>query len=147
MSTRITSAILSLLLLLAFTGCEQEPGVSSEQAEEAFLVAFGSAYVGSMAAQFEQPLPGMTLDAESGTITFEEFDVSELQTQYETLSGEVTSTEESANADFTLTGGPVETISFDLSADQMSAESGIQTTVTVNGEETEIDIQPDEAAR
>jgi len=135
--------LVAAALVIALAGCQAESGISSDQAEEAFIVAFGGAYVGSMAAQVGQPLPGVSLDQENQAVSFDEFDVSELQTDYQTLSGTVTTSGETANVDFTLTGGPVETIAFEINAEQMSSEDGITATAMVNGTEMEITIRPD----
>ncbi|MFW6292975.1 MAG: hypothetical protein ACOC7V_11735 [Spirochaetota bacterium] len=135
--------LVAAVLVIALAGCERENGISSDQAEEAFIVAFGGAYVGSMAAQVGQSLPGVSLDEENQAVSFDEFDVSELQTDYQTLSGTVTTSGETADVDFTLTGGPVETIAFEVNAEQMSSEDGITATAMVNGTEMEITIQPD----
>jgi hypothetical protein len=142
---RLTAAL--ALFVIVLSACGQEEAVSKEEAEEAFLVAFGSAYVGSMALQFGQPLPGVTLDTEDNAVVFEEFDVSDLQTEYTSLSGRVITTDESAGAEFTLTGGPIKTISFDLSVDQMSAEDGLRTTVVVDGQEIDIELEPNETGQ
>ncbi|MFP4115014.1 MAG: hypothetical protein ACOC2Y_07595 [Spirochaetota bacterium] len=141
--SRGAAVVLALLVLVALSGCEEGPGVSSEEAEEAFMVAFGGVYIGSMVAQFGQPLPGVELNPESNAVEFTDFDVTDLQTDYETLSGTLTTTGESASADLTLTSGPVESISFTLTAAQLSAEDGLRTTVTVNGSEMEVQLEPE----
>lgn len=139
------AAVTLVLAVVALAGCGSGSGaeVTSEEAEEAFIVAFGGAYVGSMAAQVGQSMPGVSINAESNEVVFEEFDVSDLQTTYDTLSGTIETTEESATADFSLTGGPVETISFDLTAEQMSDQDGISARATVNGREMDIEIRPE----
>ena len=143
----VVTLLLIVVVLGVFSGCRSEDQITSEQAEEAFMVAFGGAYVGSIAAQVGQPLPGISFDQENNAIVFEDFDVSELQTDYQAISGTVTSTEESATASFTLTGGPVETISFSMGPDQMSNEDGISATVTVNGREMDIEVDPNAAVQ
>jgi hypothetical protein len=138
----------ALMLLLAAAvvtlgACDQdqEPEITSDQAQEAFMVAFGSAYVGSMAAQLGQSLPGVTIsDEEEGSVVFEEFDVTELETDYTTVSGTVTSETDSARADLTLAGGPVTTIAFDVTAAELSTEGVFRTTVVINGKEMDIEI-------
>lgn len=146
----VTGAFLAVLLLAVLFACERaDPPVAvgaevtEAQAEEAFMVAFGGAYVGSMAAQFGQPLPGLSLDMEDESIVFDEFDVSELDTDYRTISGTVKSTEEAAEVDFVMTGGVVETIAFRIGAEQMAAADGIRASVTVNGHQMDIRIDPE----
>jgi hypothetical protein len=131
----------SVIALLALSGCEREARVTAEEAEEAFMVAFGGAYVGSLAVRLDRPLPGMTLDSEHQSVVFDEFDVTDLETDYTTLAGRLVASEASAQAEFTLTGGVVETISFTIDADQMSWENGVRATVVVNGREMVIDLQ------
>jgi len=132
-----------LLVVLAFSGCSRDTGVTEDQAEEAFIVAFGGAYVGSMAAQFGQPVPGISLDEDAEAVVFDAFDVSELQSDYDTISGTVRTTDASAVVDLTLTGGPVTSIAFEVTADQMGSDDGIVATATVNGTEMEIRIDPE----
>ena len=142
--------LLTVVALLSLAGCDRQQAsatVSSEQAEEAFMVAFGGAYIGSMAAQFNQPLPGVEIDAENQAVVFDAFDVSELETDYTTISGTVRTTADAATVDFTLTGGAVTTISFQINAEQMSNEDGIRATAVVNGAEMEILIDPEGSLR
>lgn len=133
-------AVSALIVMLAFAGCTGLPRVSSAQAEEAFMVAFAGAYLGTMAVQFGYAPAGVAVDDETRTVTFTDFNVSDLETAYESLSGTLTTTNDSASAAFTLAGGPVESISFDIRADQMSSTS-IATTATVNGRSMEIQIE------
>lgn len=139
---RISPAALMLLLAAAavsLTGCEQQVEISGDQAQEAFMVAFGSAYVGSMAAQLDQTLEGVEI-RDDGTVVFDAFDVTDLETDYTSVSGTLTAAGESARADLTLAGGPVQSIAFDLTAEQLAAEDAFTTTVVVNGTETEVEI-------
>ncbi len=145
-----TGAFLTIVLFVFLAACDRADRpvavgaeVTEAQAEEAFMVAFGGAYVGSMAAQFGQPLPGLSLDMENEAIVFDEFDVSELETDYQTISGTVKSTEEAAEVDFVMTGGVVETISFRIGAEQMAATDGIRASVTVNGHQMDIRVDPE----
>lgn len=143
---RSPAALLLLLAAAAVTlaGCDREPQVSAEQAQEAFLVAFGSAYVGTMAHQLGQTLPGVSL-AEDGTVAFDAFDVTDLDTDYRTVSGTLSPGSESATADLVLDGGPVTTIAFDLTADQLAADSVFRATAVINGVEMEIEIDASSA--
>lgn len=104
------------------------------------MIAFAGAYLGTMAIQFGYSPEGVAVDDETRTVTFSEFNVRDLETAYESLSGTVVTTNDSARADFSLTGGPVESISFDIRADQMSSTS-IVTTAMVNGRSMEIEIE------
>ena len=139
-----------LSLVLVFTaGCDrpaeaevEEIRISDEQAKQAFMVAFGGAYVGSMAAQLGQPLPGLSLDLERDAIVYENFDVTELDTDYRTLNGTVVSTPEAAIVDFRLTGGEVETIAFRITPEQIFGADGGVAMVTINGHEMEMSIEP-----
>jgi hypothetical protein len=136
-----TVVAFALVIVLALTACNRGSQVTAAQAEEAFMVAFGGAYVGSMAAQFGQPLPGMEIDSEDNAVRFQDFDVTDLETEYTAISGSITATENAVDADFTLTDGPVETIAFTLSADEMSSQDGLRTTVTINGREMDIGLE------
>lgn len=139
--------IAGLMVVLVLFGCDR-PGrageagdsVTEAQAQQAFMVAFGGAYVGSMAAQFGQPLPGLSIDMENQTVVFDEFDVSELDTDYRTISGTVKSSADAAEVDFVMTGGPVRSIVFRVGAEQMAETDGFRTKVTVNGREMDIAI-------
>jgi hypothetical protein len=143
MRTRLISPAALMLLLAAavvsLTGCEQDAAVSAERAQEAFLVAFGSAYVGSMAAQLGQTLDGVEI-RDDRTVVFDEFDVTDLETDYTSVSGTLTAADESARADLILAGGPVETIAFDLTAEQLAADDAFTATVVINGTETKVEI-------
>lgn len=139
---RISPAALMLLLAAAvvtLTNCEQQAEISDDQAQEAFMVAFGSAYVGSMAAQLDQTLDGVEV-RDDGTVVFDGFDVTDLETDYTTVSGTLTAADEAARADLTLAGGPVATIAFDLTLEQLAANDAFNATVTINGVETDVEI-------
>jgi hypothetical protein len=147
------AALLLSVFVVVLAGCDrpaetqvmteiEENRITEEQAEQAFMVAFGGAYIGSLAAQLGQSMPGLRLSTEPEEIVFENFDVSDLDTDYRTLNGTVISTPEAAIVDFRLTGGEVQTIAFRITRGQMSGAEGVVAMVTVNGQEMEVSLEP-----
>ncbi len=147
----LAALLLSVVVVLA--GCDrpadagvetviQEIRITEEQAEQAFMVAYGGAFVGSLAAQLGQAMPGLNVGMERDEIVFENFDVSDLNTDYRTLNGTLVSTPEAAIVDFRLTGGEVETIAFRITAGQMSGTESVVAMVTVDGQEMEMSLEP-----
>lgn len=130
----LAAAAFSLLL----TACGP-PRVSLEEAEEAFVAAFGGAYIGSFFVQLGQELNGVVLNDETDTMEFDGFRIADLGTRYTELSGAARTTATSLLGDFTLLEGPVETIRFELSVEQMRAET-IEATVIANGRPVAISI-------
>jgi hypothetical protein len=130
-----------LAILLSFFLLACGPArVSVDEAEQAFVAAFSGAYIGSFFVQLGETTPGVELREDTDEMVFDQFDISELGTGYTTISGTARTTAETLQGSFTLTEGPVETLEFELSVDQMRSET-IVATVTANGREVDIAIE------
>ena len=136
MRSRLVIVVLAVLTLAHCSSAR----VSVDEAEEAFVAAFSGAYIGSFVAQLGREIDGVMLDSETDEMLFDEFDISALGTQYSTISGSATTTAESLLGTFELSEGPVQTLSFELTVDQMRAES-IEAVVLANGDEVEIAVE------
>jgi len=135
------------VLLFVLAGCGGSGGavVSEDNAKEAFMVGFVSALTASFGLAFGQEIPGATLDEETKELTLKDFSLEELagagsDIPYTSVSGSVTSEEDAMVADLTLEGGPVKSIAFTMTGDQMQNSDGFSVTVTVNGKEMELEI-------
>lgn len=136
------------VLLFALAGCGGSGGgssVSEDDAKQAFMVSFVSVLTASFGLAFGQEIPGATLDEETQELTLKDFSLEELagagsDIPYTSVSGSVMSEEEAMVTDLTLEGGPVESIGYTLTGDQMQNQEGFSITVTVNGKEMELDI-------
>ncbi len=137
-------SILILAIVTAFVtaSCGNDgPAVSQEEAEQAFLVSYSALVVGSMTAAFDRPLPGVEVDREKRTLTYNEFDVTDMDTPYDSISGTVKA--DGGDGDIStieLEGGPATSISFEVAADAMFQGDRIQSSIDVNGRSYEIDI-------
>ena len=136
------------VLLFALAGCGGSGGgssVSEDDAKQAFMVSFVSVLTASFGLAFGQEIPGATLDEETQELTLKDFSLEEIAGEdsdipYTSISGSVISEEEAMVADLTLEGGPVESIGFTLTGDQLQSDDGFSITVTVNGNEMELEM-------
>ncbi len=136
-----TPPLFSLLVIstaLLASGCGG-PGVTVDEAEEAFVAAFSGAYIGSFVVQLGREVDGVTFDESTDEMLFDGFDVSALGTQYATISGSAATTQDTLIGAFELFEGPVESISFELTVEQLRSES-IDATIDVNGSPVEISV-------
>ncbi len=147
---KLLSAALIGALLIALASCDQTAGVSEEEAKEAFAYSFVSVMMISMGAATGRVPQGVSLSQEEAKITLEVFDFYEFVGEesedlaYESMSGTITGEDDRLLADLTLSGGPVESISFSLGAEEVGAEEGFTTTVTINGNEMELDLRTED---
>ena len=136
------------VLLFALAGCGGSGGgssVSEDDAKQAFMVSFVSVLTASFGLAFGQEIPGATLDEETQELTLKDFSLEELagagmDIPYTSVSGSVISEEEAMVTDLTLEGGPVESIGYTVTGDQMQNQEGFSITVTVYGKDLELDI-------
>ena len=114
--------------------------VTSEQAEEAFLLSFSLVMIGSMSAGFGQPLDGTTYDVEKGTLTFTDVKTANLgiESPYTTVNGTATASETTIAVDLKLDGGSVQTITYELTEAQLQDENSISARIKVNGKDMDI---------
>jgi hypothetical protein len=133
----LAAALLSTLVV----SCDRDTAaVSQEEAEQAFLIGYSALVVGSMRAAFRQTPAGVEINEERQMLTYTDFDVSDLGTPYDTLSGKVTGTESGSEAEFELEGGPARTISFSVGSGEMFNGDRLQLSIEVNGRSYEIDM-------
>jgi hypothetical protein len=133
--------VLAILVALLASSCGDDgPALSQEEAEQAFLVSYSALVVGSMTAAFDRPLAGIEIDREKRTLTYDDFDVTDMTTPYDAISGTVRAEGGVSSIEFELEGGPATTISFEVAADAMFQGDRIQSSIEVNGRSYEIDI-------
>ncbi|TVQ20872.1 MAG: hypothetical protein EA382_14350 [Spirochaetaceae bacterium] len=129
------------LLVVTLAACAGTgPAVSVADAEQALYAGFGATIAASMSAAVGRPLPGVDLNQQSGALTLREFDVTDFETIYRTVSGTVTASSGASRVDLTLTGGPVQSLRFELTAAQMQDPGGFSTSVRVNRRAMELTI-------
>lgn len=138
---RIVAGIAVLLFVIGLGACSGQGSLSQEQVDEAFVVSFSAIIMGSMAAAFGSDLEGVSLDQETGELTLDGFDISELETDYTAISGSARGDGTTMTAELTLAGGAVQSLSYELG--DISESETIETTVTANGREYEINLGPD----
>jgi hypothetical protein len=147
---KLLGAALIGALLIALASCQETATVTEEEAKEAFAYSFVSVMMISMGAATGRVPEGITLSQEEAKITLEEFDFYEFVGEdredlvYESITGTIVGEDERLVADLSLAGGPVETISFSLGAEEVSAQEGFTTSVTINGTEMELDMQTED---
>lgn len=131
-------ALLAASLLLFTFGCSDGAKLPTEEVEKAFAVSFSSVLMAFMGAAFGADMEGVTMDEETQTINLDGFDITELGTEYTSLSGKASGDGESMTIDVTLEGGKVKSISYKVSDFQNS--DSIKTTVKANGKEYDLDM-------
>ena len=127
----------------------REPAVSEDDAKMAFTVGMVTVLSASMAAAFGEGMEGATFDAEKQVLTLEDFDLEVFKGEgveipYSSASGTAVSGEESTAVDLTLEGGPVKSISFDLTPEMFQSEEGFAVVLTIDGHEIEVEITPED---
>jgi len=142
---KITALGTIAILLFALAGCGGGSAVNEESAKQAFVVSFVSVLTASFGLAFDQEIPGASLDPETQDLTLDDFSLAELVGEdsdipYTAISGSVVNEENAMVVDLTLEGGPVESIGFTLTADQMQSDDGFSITVTVNDKEMDLEI-------
>jgi hypothetical protein len=142
---KVTAVGSIAILLLAVSGCGTSEAVTEDEAKEAFIVGFVSVFSASIGMAFGQPPAGVTLDEATNELTLDGFSIAELIGEdsaipYTALSGTATTGENEMTASLTLEGGPVESLEFTMSSDQMQSSEGFTIAVTVDGEEMELEI-------
>lgn len=136
---RVGVALIVLAMIASMVGCGGGADVSEVQAQEAFAVAFGSFFNAMFTVGFGQEMEGVTMDEESGAFTFDKMDVSEMETDYTTMSGSIVEGDGgNLAADLTLEGGVVESIKFEMTEEDFGGEGATEMKVTVNGKEITI---------
>jgi hypothetical protein len=147
---------LVVAFLVALAGCGEGDGgstVSIDEAKEAFVFSYAAVLIVSIATAFGEEIEGVSLDQETNELTMDGFDLAgyleqpESELPYSAMSGTVTSGESRMAADLSLEGGPVGALAFDLGAQEIQAAEGFTTTITVNGEELEIEITAEDLER
>jgi hypothetical protein len=133
------------ILLLAVAGCGTSSDVTQEDAKQAFIVGFVSVFAASMGLAMGQPVDGVSMDEGTNELTLDGFSIADLVGEdsgipYTSISGSSVTNETSMVVNLTMEGGPVETIEFTMTADQMQNTGGFTVTVTANGEEMELEI-------
>lgn len=125
------------------SGCNDSSSLSQDEAEEAFLVGFTSVMMASFSAAFGEAPEGVVLRDDMMTMELEDFDISEFdEVEYTAVSGTVENVRGVIKCTLQLTGGPVETLVFEI-ADMTNMER-IDLTATVNGNEMLIEITEEE---
>lgn len=131
----------TVLVVFGLASCVgDQTAVTQEEAEQAFMVSYAAMFVGSMTAALQQERVGISVDTGERTITLSEFDVTDLQTPYESVSGTITGQEGSSLVEFDLIGGPATSVVFEIAADQMIVGDRIQQSIEVNGRSFDIDL-------
>jgi hypothetical protein len=120
------------------------PEVSIDDLKTAYMLSVAVVITASMASAFGQPIEGATLDEEEN-LTLDKFDLTqfasedtELEFPFATVSGTAVRAGEATEVDLTFEGGEVETLQYVLTREQLQAETGFTTLVTVNGREVEL---------
>lgn len=140
----------ALALVIALVGCGTP--VSDDEAKDAFVYSYASVLLVSFGFAFGETIEGVSLDQESGELSFEDFDLVAYlddsgalgETPYTSISGTARADGEGMDVDLTLEGGPVTSLSFSVNQAMMQQEDGFETTVTVNGNELELGITPED---
>lgn len=140
---RIAAIAIAIAVVLVFgvaiMGCSKGPEVSQEEATKAINVAFGSFFIAVLSAGFGEEPEGVEVDEEGGIVTFTDFDLADLETQYTSISGVFDGSDDNEFfADLELAGGPVMTIEFEM------IENATEIDITVNGHD--MTISTDEIA-
>ena len=150
---RLAGVAAIALLVGALASCGGG-SVTEEEATMAFVYGFGSVFMTSFALAFGQEVEGASIDNETSELTLDGFDLMGFgetvdqeiadDVPYTSVSGTVNQSGEMMIADLTLEGGPVQTLEFEAGSEVFQVEDQLTITVTVNGEEMEITITPDD---
>lgn len=139
---KIGIALLAVTILLFTFGCSGGGKLATEEVEKAFAISFSSVLMASMGAAFGADMEGVTMDEETQAVTLDGFDITELGTEYTSMSGEASGDGESMTVDVTLEGGKVKSISYKVTDFQNS--DSIKTTVKANGKDYDLDMTPED---
>jgi len=153
---------LALVMIVGFIGCgggsgsssgsgsASAPKVSEDDAKLAYILGMGTVFAASISAAFGQPMEGATLD-DNNNLSLEKFDLAQLKGEdspfefpYTFVSGTAVSVDEVMEADLMFEGGPVESLKFSMTGEQLQSEDGFTATVTVNGQEMELHLTPED---
>jgi hypothetical protein len=152
---RLVSIGLVVVLVGALAACggdsgTDDSGVSEDDARIAYMLGVGTVFAASLAAAFGQTMPGVTL-VDDENLSIDNFDLTQMAADesmfefpYTTVSGTATNTGETMEATLTFEGGPVETLSFTMSGDQLQSETGYTAEIVVNGQEMALQITPED---
>lgn len=138
---RIVSIIVIALLGSALVACGGGAALNQEQVDEAFIVSISAFLMGSMGAAFGADVEGVSFDVETGELSMDGFDITNLETDYTAISGSAGGDGTSMTVEATLTGGAVNSISYEV-GDFTQSET-IDATVTANGKSYDISIGPE----
>lgn len=93
---------------------------SDDTVLEAMSVSMGAYFMAAMMAGMGNAPEGVSFDPETGNMKFTAFDVTEMSEAYSSISGDVEGSEtEGFDFDFSLSGGPVSTVRYTLTQQQM----------------------------
>jgi hypothetical protein len=115
--TRIVAGL--ALLVLAFASCGSS--LTQEEVENATAVTYAAWMTSALAAGFGQSPEGVTVNEDNTEVTLDNLDISDFEMGYDSVSGTITTDEETVVFDIKMTGGPVSTISYELSADAINS--------------------------
>ena len=142
---RVLTLFLMVMFIAAnFTSCEMlEDKPSEEEVIEAVGVAFGAWFIGALLADLYD---GVTYNDTTGVVTFSSFDISEMDTDYSSISGTVAPNDAGTALDFnvSLKGGPVEKLKFSITESFLlnSGTNAVSLSVEANGFDYDITIEP-----
>lgn len=129
MKTLIRGMVVLFVCILPLAGCGAD--LADEEVEKATAVSYASWMTAALAAGFGQAPEGVTVSEDNTTVTLDNLDISEFQMGYQTVSGTVVTDEERVVFDMSMTGGPVSTIAYELSVEDINS-TAFEVSVTAN---------------
>jgi hypothetical protein len=159
---RMAAIILIALMVVAMTGCGGSsdsssetsnsagsgvPRVSDDEAKTGFMVSFVSVFSASMGLAIGQEMEGASLDPETEVLTLESFDLAQFAEEsesdvlgYTAVSGTAGPDGDDLVVDVSMVGGPVETIQYRMTAEQLQNPDGFSISVVANGQEMDLTL-------
>jgi len=149
-------AITMLLVINGFFSCSGSGGgtISKEDAAKAFGVTIMTLFTAGMSAAFGQEVEGVEYNKDNETMTFNNYNFSNLKEGdedaykdlvYTSLSGTMASSKDQKSSliDVTFKGGPVKSMKYSLDQSMLSNDTEIvKLKAIVNGKEMDIEYEP-----
>ena len=131
--------VVAAALVLGLASCGSQ--LAEEDVQQATAVSYASWMTSALAAAFGEVPEGVSVSDDQTTVTMDNLDISEFEQGYTTVSGTVVANQEDNTVSFDLTmeGGPVSSIAYQLSGDEVSADA-FDVTVTANRQSYDISL-------
>jgi hypothetical protein len=138
---KIGALALLVAALLAFGLASCGSSLAEEDVKNATAVSYASWMTSALASAFGEAPEGVSVSEDQTTVTLDGLDISEFEMGYTSVSGTVVTSEDQSSVafDMTMEGGPVKSIAYELSSDDINS-SNFDVMVTANKKDYEVSL-------